>query len=316
MENKILPPNTIPTKPSSIWKVWVMAGVAVGLQGLTWFNLRHTLTAQSTAGTYTWLGILAALSIVFMSFFYLINNSKILLTTAVLLSLILYIVLLPPSLYLSIGGILFALASVWYAIRLRQEEDNRLDFSVTRVIAGAISVILYGLIVLVAFNIYYNVSTDFQNNPDKFYNEIGKHAASSIPYITKAIPAGTDLNQPLDQYLSSQAPATPSPSEKQSYIDQARQAFADNFQIEASGRETIADILAQIAVNKVKAATAPYQKYLPLVFAVIIAGILYTFIFLIRWVVLLLAFVFYRLLRITGFFKLKKVQVEVEKLSI
>jgi hypothetical protein len=142
------------------------------------------------------------------------------------------------------------------------------DFSVTGVLGGSVSILIYAILILLGFNIYANVAVDFQENPDKFYDRVGQQASKSIlPYITKGIPSGANLNEPIANYFRDQVAADPSYNQvpayqKQQLIDRARQAFADQFQISVSDNRTLGDVLAQVAMNKIKQATAPYQQYL------------------------------------------------------
>jgi hypothetical protein len=47
-----------------------------------------------------------------------------------------------------------------------------------------------------------------------------------------------------------------------------------------------------------------------------IIGLLWTFSFLIRWIILFISWILFQVLRAVGFFRIAKVQVEVEKLEI
>jgi hypothetical protein len=189
------------------------------------------------------------------------------------------------------------------------------------VISSSVTVLLYGIMLLMGFNIYYNVSTDFKTNPDKYYERLGQQAAKTIPYFTKAlIPDGVSLNDSFEALINKEAQNRPeykysSEFERQILVNEARKAFQNQFQITASNDDTLADIVAQVTINKIRQAMEPYQNYLPVIFAILITSLLYTFAFLIRWLVIIFSWILFRILIMTSFFRLEKVQVEVEKLN-
>jgi ABC-type transport system involved in cytochrome bd biosynthesis fused ATPase/permease subunit len=83
-----------------------------------------------------------------------------------------------------------------------------------------------------------------------------------------------------------------------------------------SGNKSLADVFAQIATDKIKQATANYKDYFPFVFAIIITGLLLTFAFLLNWATQIVCWLLFKLLLAIKFFKLTKVQIEVEKLDV
>lgn len=285
-------------------------------QSIIWIWLKHAFTNHASPSEWIWLSVFVAFSIVLTSFFFLVSHNRLISGALIVASLIVYILVSPIDVWVITGGILFALLSWMYEYRLQKEYEGRSDFRLTRVISSTVSIIIYGLLILFGLNIYHSVAISFRNNPDQFYNQLGEKAAHTVPYFSKTLPADINVDQPLDQYLAAEAPQQAPQVEKQKYIANAKKAFEDEFKITAKGNETVSDLIAQVAVSRVKQTTEPYQKYLPLIFTIIIVGLMYTFMFLIRWVILILAWISFRVLLAIGFFKLTKVQIEVEKLTI
>jgi hypothetical protein len=318
--NKILPENAIP-KPKIIWKVWTLATFSFLLQTATWYVLHYALTVSSNTLNWIYLALVAAAGISVTTFFLLINKSRYIAELLIVLSAASYFFLSPHNLYVWIGGLIFALFALWYEERLRREVTSRIDFSVTRVIGGSVSILIYAILILLGFNIYNKVSADFKANPDKYYNRLGQQAAKTVPYFTKALPNNVDLNQSLGSYLEQEAKTNPgykqaSNFEKQIILNEVKQSFESQFQVTASNNDSLVSIMTQVVVGKIRQIVEPYQDYIPIIFTILIVGVLYTFAFLIRWIVLIISWLLFELLKSVGFFKLIKVQVEVEKLEI
>lgn len=299
----------------------ILGSITFVLQTGAWWFLSRALTHQASTQTWVWLGVLSALAISFMTFFFLTNKIRWFSEGVILASFIIYIILLPKDPFVIIGGLLFTGLSFWYEIRLQHEGKGRVDFSVTRVVGASVSLMIYALLLLLGFNIYYNVATDLESNPDRLYERLGHQAAKSVPYFTEWLPEGTNLSTPFADYLNQRAASSPyfdeaNRTEREILINEARNAFAQQFQISPQDNQSLADIMAEVAVSRVRQATSPYERYLPLIFTVIIVGLLFTFAFLIRWTVILISWLVFQLLYMTGFFKFEKVLVEVKKLVI
>jgi hypothetical protein len=321
IQNKILPSNTIPKRNIS-WKVWALAFSSFLFQSLTWIALHRALMVHPSAAEWILTAAIAAIAVSITTFFLLVQRSRLLANSLFVLSAIIYVLVSPLNMYVWIGGGIFCVFALWYEQRVWREAQSRVDFAVIPVISSSVTVLLYGIMLLMGFNIYYNVSTDFKTNPDKYYERLGQQAAKTIPYFTKAlIPDGVSLNDSFEAIINKEAQNRPeykysSEFERQILINEARKAFQNQFQITASNDDTLADIVAQVTINKIRQAMEPYQNYLPVIFAILITSLLYTFAFLIRWLVIIFSWILFRILIMTSFFRLEKVQVEVEKLTI
>jgi hypothetical protein len=304
------------------WKIWVLAFGSFLFQSLTWIALHRALIVHPSVGTWIWTAVIAAIAITVTTFFLLVQRSRILANVLFLLSAAIYVLVSPLNIYVWIGGAIFCVFAIWYENRVWREARSRVDFALTPVISSSVSILLYGILLLLGFNIYYNVATDFRANPDKYYDRVAQQAVKSVPYFSKVLIGGVSLNDSFETLVTKQAQSDPEYAhanefEKELIITQARQAFQDQFNITVnSNDQTIAEIMAEVAVNKIKEIVEPYQNYFPIVFAILITGLLATFAFLIRWLIIIISWLMFRVLVAAGFFRLEKIQVEVEKLTI
>ena len=74
--------------------------------------------------------------------------------------------------------------------------------------------------------------------------------------------------------------------------------------------------MTQYAIDRVRQAASGFQPLFPLIFTLIILGLLRTFAFVFRWITLGLTWLIFKLLLRLKFFRLTKVPIEVEKLEI
>jgi hypothetical protein len=145
---------------------------------------------------------------------------------------------------------------------------------------------------------------------------------SSARYISGEDRSGIDFNQSLDEYLQTQAEennaqfADLSEQQREEFLRGARQEFFDRFDIEIAADRPLSEILAEIAVNRIREAAQNYQPLFPLIFTLIILALLRTFAFIFRWIAIALTWAFFRMLLALKFFRITKAQVEVQRLEI
>lgn len=277
-----------------------------------WFLLQQAIYAGKPPYYWIWPTILTIFAISILMFFYLINRNRWISLAVQVIIVTAYVLLMPKDAYVILGGGIFFMLMFLFEQRLRSEEKNAMHFSIRRITANTISVMIYALLLLLGFNIYYNTQADFQANPDLYYQRLGQSAARSVPFFTRELPAGVDFNQTVDEFLSSQAHSS-NPSIIQHYRDQ----FFGQFQIKATpGSETLGDVFGQVAADKIKQASANYQGYFPFIFAIVVIGLLWSFAFLLRWAIQLVNWALFKILMTFRFFKLTKVTIEVHKLDV
>lgn len=295
-------------------KVLILAIVSVILWLSDWMLLNQAFYLYGGGSLFFWIWPIftTIVAISFLTFFYLVNKNFWISSAVPFLTIAGYVLVMPKDASVILGGVIFLILMFLYEWRIRYEEKNTVDFSIRRVISNSVSIMIYAILLLLGCNVYYNTQADFLANPDAYYQRLGQTAAKTVPYFTRDLPNGVDFNQTLDQFLSSQAQST-----NPSVIKQSRNDFFKQFQIKAvSGNQSLADVFAQIATDKIRQATVNYQGYFPFIFAIIVTGLLLTFAFLLRWAAQLTGWLLFKVLLAFKFFKLANVTIEVKKLDV
>ncbi len=287
-----------------------------------WMLISTALYGSKPLVFWLWPAAVSALVIALLTLYGLVNSSRIYAGGFALITLLAYTAIFPKH-WLVIGaGLLFVGLMFWFEQRIRSEETSRQDFSIRRVSSAGISVIIYAFLLLLGLNIYYNTAADFKANPDSYYQALGRSTARSARYLSGSEGGRLDLNQTLDQYLETetrkQVPNYDSipQSYKQQYLEETKQQFFRQFNIQLPGDKPLSEVVAQFAVERVKTSAEKYQMLFPLIFTIIIFALMRTFSFLLRWTALLLTWSLYKILLSLRFFRLSKVMVEVNKLEI
>ena len=283
-------------------KIGFLAATTVVLFLLTWWFINLLIYEQMRL--VFWLGavVLMALSISALTFFTLTASNRrwFWLINGVILAG--YIGIFPKDIYVIAGGLVFFLLGLLFEQRVKAEENSRADFSIRRVMSTSITTIIYGFLLLLAFNIYYNTSADFKKNPDAFYDRLGNSTAAGVEKI--------DLNQTLDQFLTKQG--VKDEREKQ----EIQREVLRQLGFSSQNNEPLSVIVSRAFTAKIKQAARPYEKLFPLIFTLVMIALLRTFAFLFRWLTVFLTWIWFRFLLRVKFFKIEKVPVEVNKLVI
>ncbi len=265
---------------TKIAKIAAMGLLAAVSWGINWFLLKQSIYHGESLTFFGWPLLATVLGITFLAFFFLINNNRIASLSLDTLILLSYIVIFPKEFFPILAGAIFLVFLVLFEQRLLADGKSRLDFSIRRVMGSSVSLAVYSLLLLIGFNIYYNTQADFKAQPDIYYGKLeqaaSKAAEKTVPYVTQ------DFNDQL--------------SEEQ--------------------KQELREMIAQQAVEKIKSSATQYQRFFPLVFTLIIVGLLSTFSFLLRWVTIISSWLIFHLLVVLKFFKLEPEMVEVKKLSV
>lgn len=285
-----------------------------------WWTINQALFDGNSASYWTWPVLLTTLWICFLSFFVLTNKNPLAFLFLNLFGLISYLLIMPRDLYVLLGGVIFFLLSLIFQSRIQAEEKNQLNFSIRRTLASSQMVITYAFLILIGFLIYYNTNQEFKQNPDAFYQKIGENAIQSFPMFKEG--SRFDFGQTLDEFLFKQAQEdnprlqTASPTERQRAVDEARAQFEQQFGTGTEGNRSLKVIVTEIVSTRVREALGQYEKFFPLIFTLIIVTVLRFFAFLFNILTLLLSWAIFYLFKSVKFFKLKRVPVEVEKLTV
>jgi hypothetical protein len=300
-------------------KIAVLALASIGLMAAIWTLVNAGLYAHQPLWSWVWVVAAMMLWVISTSFFVMVNTHSWLTGFINLANLVLYVILLPHNFYVLAGGVLFYLLSFLMAKRILSEEKNQMHFSIRRTISSGLVVAIYAFLVVIGFNLYHSTNEDFKANPQKFYDRLGESVAKSIPFLTENA-GGVNLNQSLDDYLTNQADSTElqqaPPAERNVIIGAAREQFLKQFGIDAKGNEPLADVISRIIDDKSKDVLGRFEKFFPLIFTLVIIGLLRTFAFIFDWLTLFFAWLLFRILLALRFFRIGKAQVEVDQLEV
>ncbi len=302
-------------------KVLILGGFCLVSLIITWYLVNIALYTDKALLFWIWPGALIAISISVLTLFALINHNRTYGIVLGVLSLAAYIAVFPKDPVVLLAGFIFLVFLFWFEQRIRSEERSRQNFSIRHVSSASINVIIYAFLLLLGLNIYYNTSADFRANPESFYDALGRSAAKSARYIS-GDRSGIDLRQTLDQYLETETrKQTPNydtlpPDFRQQYLEETKQQFFRQFNIQIPSDQPLTEVIAAFAVDRVRTSAEKYSALFPLIFTVIILAFLRTFSFVFKWVVQFVTWGVYKVLLSIKFFRISKVTVEVEKLEI
>lgn len=323
-ENKILPHGlNVPDRTNKIrWlKRVLLAAAAIICFAAAWQTLSTGFLRSHELAFWAIPLFLASMGTAFLTLLVMVGSVSWLFIATNLGILLGYVIAMPKNPYVMLGGVIFFLLSFLFEHRIESDEKSRADFSLHRVIHSSVNVMVYGLLILVGFNIYAKLHQEFQNNPQNFYNQIGHYAAEGLDYVPSGL-GNFDPNQRFDEFVAMEAakqdPAfqQASPGEKAVLTGQVRQGLEDRFHLQVSGNPVLGDVVAGWVSEKVQATASSYQRFFPAIFAILIIVFLRWFAFLFVWLTMLVSWLAFRLLLSLNFLRIVKVQVEVDKLQI
>lgn len=320
---RILPADVIPAGTNKRNYKAIALGIASAiLLSVSFAFINVAIYSHRELAFWIWPAILMIFGIVFLTLFALVNSNRVLMWVFTVAPMLAYVYLFPKTLYALLAGAIFMAMMVWFEQRIRSEEKVRQHFSVSRITASSVSVIIYAFFFLLGLNIYASTSERFKEDPERFYNRLGYSVVRSARYLSGEDRSGIDFNQSLDEYLATQVaeenPEYTNLSEEQKREVQrvAREEFFKRFSIQPTANQSLAEIMAQIAVEQIKQTSERFESFFPLIFTLVILALLRTFTFLFRWIVVLFTWVVFRLLYICKFFSIRKVQVEIDQLEV
>jgi len=168
-------------------KIIIMGVLAAASWIVDWLLLKEVIYQNQTIIFVGWPSLATILGITFLTFFFLINRNRV---VSLILDIIIvgaYMLIMPMVPIVLIGGGIFLVFLQLFEQRLAHEEKSRTDFSIRRVMSGSITLTVYGLLLLIGLNVYYNTQVDFKANPDFYYDKVAVAATKTVPYVTKNI---------------------------------------------------------------------------------------------------------------------------------
>jgi hypothetical protein len=313
----------IPDRTNQIkWlKILGLAVFAILFFGVGWQLLSIGFAQNQGLIFWLWPGLAVGLGVAFLALLSVVNRSKILFLVTSLGLVTWYVLAFPKDKYIWISGGLFFLLTLWFERRIKHDEQARADFSLSRIMRDSISIMVYALLLVIGFNVFIKTNTEFQNNPKNFYNQIGHYAAAGLVYVPNGL-GDFRPDQTFDDFVANQAqrqdPSFASVPEAAKFQVMAgvREQLISQFNIQVSGNPLLGDVVAGVVAEKVQQAAVSYQNFFPAIFAVIVAALLRTLAFVFIWLTMGLSWLIFQLLLLVRFFRIEKVQVEVNKLQI
>jgi hypothetical protein len=164
-------------------KISILAVLALIAWAADWYVISLIVGQTKPFSLLSLVGLITILAIAFTIFFHLANFHRIYASGFDALVYITYLLLMPKNEYVILGGALFTLMLVLFDYRIRSEEKSRQDFSILKIGSASVSLIVYGLLLLLGFNIYYNVQTNLKNNPNLYYEQLATVINKTAPYV-------------------------------------------------------------------------------------------------------------------------------------
>lgn len=279
--------NQVGSDPMKTTKIVSLAVVSIVLLAIDWVLINSVLVDKQPIEFWVWPIVVTILWISSLGFFILVNNNKVLHWTVHALGLVSYLLIMPKDTLVILAGVIFVLLSLWFQQRVKGEEKARQNFSANRVLSAGLGVIIYAWLIVLGFNIYFATDAEFKTNPEVYYDRIISSAIKSVEFTTDIL---------IDELLPAQL-------NEQGVGGQAL-------------NDSITETTAGIVTEQVTQLLDRYDRFLPIIFTLIVMGLFRTFAFVFRWVALLINWILFRILLLTGFFQMKKSQVEIEKLEV
>ena len=322
--NTILPQGLgIPDlKKQTRWiKAVVLAVLAAGFFGLTWQFLAIGLSTSHSLFFWFWPTLAAAFGVSFLALLAIADQNKYLYWASNSAIFVLYILLLPKQLKIYLGGVIFILFVFLFEKYVRDDEYSRTGFSLNRIVWNSINFIIYGLLIVLGLNIYVQIKNKLQENPDAVYSQIGHYAARGLNYVPSGI-GDYNPDQTFDDFVIKQAQSQQPQivSAPQSVQNQAIEDFKkqleNKFNLHISGNPLLGEVVAGAVAGKIKESAGSYSKFFPAIFALLIVIALSYAAFLFVGLTSIICWLLFKVLLATKFFRIEKVQVEVDKLQI
>jgi len=303
-------------------KLAILAALAFLLLLLEFWLIILNLNQGKPLAAWALPVIVGSLGISLLSFFYMVSASWRIFSIFTVAGLLGYLIIAPASIFVWLGGLAFFLLQALVFQHIKSEEKARASFSIRRVMGSGIMPAIYALLLMFGFNLYYSTSTQFNQDPEEFYGRLETSVAHTLPYLDNTLPSDLNLEQTLDEFLiaqvSEQSPdfARATRAQQEQLLAVGRTQFFQQFNLEGRGDEKLSVIFARAVVGKLKDALAGFQKFFPLIFTVAVLALLRTLTFVLHWLAMLVGWLLFKVLVAVNFFRISKVQVEVEKLEI
>lgn len=310
------------------WKEIIFAGLTIAT-GVAVAFLWRAVFADGSFGDYFVLSlpILAVLAYatVFSFTAIFIRNAWLAYGAALLPVLASYFLL--ESSNVTLGALAAALLlQAFAAHQIRNESQNAAAFNLRKFLRSGLPI--FFTVLALTFSVFYLNLTKFQS--DDYLGSLApkgifEKSLSLFGGQLNAIVPGFDPNMSLDEILLSLAkqesggeidPAKLTAAQKNLLLKEGYNQLYKQFGIRVTGKEKGADLIYDLANQKLGEFAGPYKEYIPYLAAF---GVFLTVKFLtlpLYWTTIFLCFILVRVLAGIGFLKKEKAQIEVERLML
>jgi hypothetical protein len=290
---------------NTLQKQILLGFIALVLGVVSWWFLKYVFYIGNLTATCWVLGIVLLIfwGIALCLTMLLINNKRIL-YGSFLLTLIAFAMFFNNEPFYYLIGLIILFTAFWFAIfKVRQEEKVEVNLNFWRIWKRGFPFFVTALILVIALIYYFSPSlTEMRQREIKIPRPAFDFVVETIaPLIEKRLPQGIDsLDVEVNRILDLQQ------------IEELEQQYG----IEINEGETAKDFLYKLVQFQINVSSAPYQKYIPIGLAVALFLILRAIATLYIALVIILSWVFLKLLVLLRFIKVEIETKEVETVKL
>jgi len=339
------PEKFIPPQPMG--KIVILAVLVIAATALFWLAWHNALMTgiSLSLGTQNILVIISTL-LAFCLMFILMAVTEVVVTKSWIELIITFLagatvfIFFTPSLWSFVGFLLMVLGFLYWRRQVRIDEKSRIKFVPMRIIsAGLRSAVT--IILLAACFVYYSSMVTGDDAATKLTGSLVEagttsvHRVLDIYYKERYSPSMT-----LDEFLLSNSAVDGEKVLQKAGVDetgiseidmvieqglsqvqeealvQAREGFLETFNIEATGDEEMSVIVEMVVKKNIDQYINPYKKFIPALLALSLLLLLNIFRFIYIELIKSFSFILFHILVWLKFIKVKKIQVEAEKITL
>ncbi|MDP2683785.1 MAG: hypothetical protein Q8P20_01885 [bacterium] len=338
-------------EPQPIGKIVLLMGLAVSSSLLFWLAWENAIMT-GLSFNFSWENILIVLStlLAMCLMFTLIAIAEIVITNKWFLFAMAIVsagtlfVFFRPSLWSFVAFLLVVLSLMYWKRQIRVDEDTRIKFLPQKIIDNGLRLAVTLVLLAACFSyfsflatrpnaeqqtldglvsqgsqvvegvldLYYHEEFDPTMTLDDFLTNITFAVGEKISAEGVKVETG---NEELDNALGDAITEGISVVE-QEFVDETRNSFANSFEIEVNGTESMSEVINLIVAKNIAKYLDPYIKLIPALLAVGLFLLLNIFGFVYRELIKSFSFLLFHILKWTKFIYIKKIQIEAEKVSL
>ncbi len=338
-------------EPQPFGKIMLLMGLAVASSLLFWLAWDNAIVSGLSFSA-SWNNILIVLStlLAMCLMFTLIAMAEVLITNRwflffmALVSAGTLFVFFKPALWSFVAFILVILGMMLWKREIRLDEKTRVSFVPKRIIGSGLKLAVTLILLATCFNyfnfmttrtdaeqqtldslsgtgsqvvenvllLYYGEKFSPKMTLDEFLASISFAVKDKIEDEKVKVDTG---NEKLDNALGEAITEGLTAVEKE-FINEARESFAETFEIDVDGTETMSEVIKLIVSKNIDKFLDPYVKFIPALLAIGLFFLLNIFNFVYRELIKSFSFLLFHILKWTKFIHIKKIQIEAEKISL